>query len=85
MLGSRFYISIPDAADALWKWRCYITIADGTVTETVLGITQPLRPGGLKILKAKVYDTGIVTTDDPTVGVSVTLDWQEAGQHQIDL
>ena len=74
-----------DAADALWQWRCYVTIADGTVTETVLGITKPLRPGGLKILKAKVHDTGIVTTEDPTVGVSVTLEWQDAGHHHIDL
>ena len=73
------------AADALWGWRCYITIADGSITETVLGISQPLRPGGLKILKAEVQDTGIVTTEDPTVGVSVTLQWQDAGQHNIDL
>lgn len=74
-----------DAENALWKWRCYITLDDGSITETVLGINKPLRPGGLKILKAKVQDTGIVTTDDPTVGVSVTLDWQDAGHHIIDL
>ena len=74
-----------DAAEALWKWRCYVTIADGSVTETVLGVNKPLRAGGVKILKAKVYDTGIVTTQDPTVGASVTLDWQDAGQHNIEL
>ena len=74
-----------DAAEALWRWRAYVTIADGSVTETVLGINKPLRAGSLKVLKAKVYDTGIVTTQDPTVGVSVTLDWQSAGQHEIEL
>ena len=74
-----------DADEALWRWRCYVTLADDSVTETVLGITKPLRAGGLKVLKAKVYDTGIVTTQDPTVGVSVTLDWQNSGQYQIEL
>ena len=74
-----------NAAEALWKWRAYVTIADGSVTETVLGINKPLLAGGLKILKTKVYDTGIVTTQDPTVGVSVTLDWQDAGHHEIEL
>ncbi len=73
------------AADALWKWRAYVTLEDGSVTETILGISIPLRSGGLKILKAKVYDNGIVATEDPTVGVSVTLDWQSAGQHEIEL
>ena len=74
-----------DASEAVWRWRAYVTIADGSVTETVLGISKPLLAGALKILKAKVYDTGIVTTQDPTVGVSVTLDWQSAGQHEIEL
>ena len=74
-----------NAAEALWHWRCYVTLPDGSVTETVLGITEPLRAGALKILKVKVHDTGIVTTEDPTVGVSVTLDWQNAGQHEIEL
>lgn len=74
-----------DAADAIWKWRAYVTLADDSVTETVLGINRPLRAGGVKVLKAKVYDTGIVATMDPTVGVSVTLDWQNSGQYQIEL
>ncbi len=74
-----------DAADALWRWNTYVTLADGSVTETVLGISTPLRAGGLRILKAKVFDTGIVATQDPTVGVSVTLDWQNAGHHEIEL
>lgn len=73
-----------DAEESLWRWRCYVSLPDGSVTETVLGITRPLRAGALRILKVKVHDTGIVTTEDPTVGVSVTLDWQDAGQHTIE-
>jgi hypothetical protein len=74
-----------DAVEALWDWRVYVTNEDGTVTETVMGITKPIRAGGLKILKAKVYNTGIVATEDPTVGVSVTLDWQNGMNHDVSL
>jgi hypothetical protein len=73
------------APEPLWRWLVYVRITDGTVTETVLDIPSPLRAGQLKILKAKVHDTGIVTVNDPTVGVSVTLDWREGGSHIIDL
>ena len=73
-----------EAPEPLWKWHVYVQIEDGTVTETVLQIPEPLRAGQLKILKAKVFDTGIVSVSDPTVGVSVTLDWHEGGSHEIE-
>ena len=72
------------APDPLWGWHVYVRIADGSVTENVLEVKTPLRAGQLKVLKAKVFDTGIVSVDDPTVGVSVTLDWNEGGSHEID-
>ena len=72
------------APEMLWGWLVYVRIADGSVTENVLEVKTPLRAGQLKVLKAKVFDTGIVSVDDPTVGVSVTLDWNEGGSHEID-
>ena len=72
------------APDSLWGWHVYVRIADGSVTENVLEVKTPLRAGQLKVLKAKVFDTGIVSVDDPSVGVSVTLDWNEGGSHEID-
>ena len=74
-----------DAGNALWQWKVYVTIADGSVTESVINMTTPVRAGGLRILKAKVYDTGIVTTEDPTVSVSVALDWGGGGSHEVPL
>ena len=70
--------------EPLWRWRVYVRIADGSVTESILEVMTPLRAGQLKVLKAKVFDTGIVSVTDPTVGVSVTLDWNEGGSHIID-
>lgn len=68
---------------ALWEFRIYVTQPDGEVTETVLFYKKPLRAGQLEILKAKMQDDGSVTTTATEVGVSVTLDWKEGGQHDI--
>lgn len=74
-----------NAPDKLWEWHVYASLSDGTVTESVLALRQPLRAGQLKILKAKVHDNGVISVNDPAVGVSVTLDWNEGMTHIIDL
>lgn len=68
--------------ESLWQFKTYITNADGTVTETVLGIHRPLRAGQLMIIKGYVTDEGGVETEDQTVGVSVTLDWNKGGNYE---
>ena len=75
----------PDAPDALWQFRVYATLPDGKVTESVLGVRKPLRAGQLKILHAKVYTNGSLVPDEPEVAVSITLDWKDAGHHEIPL
>ena len=74
-----------NAPDPLWEWRVYVQAADGTVTESVLAVMTPLRAGQLKILKAIVHDTGVVSAEDPNVGVSVTLDWNPGMDHNLEL
>ena len=68
-----------------WQFRCYVTNADGTITESILNIRKMLRAGQFTIIKAYYGDSGDVRTDDTEVGVSVTLDWKEGGQHDIDI
>ena len=69
-----------------WEFRCYLTKEDGTVTESILTVKEPLHAGQFKIIKAFIgSDSGDVRTNDQTVGVSVTLDWNDAGHHEIDL
>ena len=58
---------------------------DNSVTETTLGVTKPLRAGQLMILKAKVLPDGSVQPHDPTVGMSVVLDWGEGIGGDIEL
>ena len=73
------------APDALWEWIVYVTLADGSVTETRLGLCQPLLAGQLKIIRARITEDGTLSTDDTSVGVSVTLNWNEAGSHVVPL
>ena len=70
---------------ALWMFRVYVTQPDGKVTLTELGVHQPLQAGQLKIIRAKLRDQGIVAPEDQEVSVSVTLDWKEGNQHQVDV
>lgn len=62
--------------EVLWEFRIYLPQPDGTITETILGIKEPLRAGQLKIVKVRVGNKGAVEPEASEVGVSVTLDWE---------
>lgn len=85
--GSKVIIETTDpfvsigSTEGLWAWHCYATLPDGTVTRTLLSVKTPLRAGQLEIIKARLWDDGVVRTDVPTVGVSVTLDWKPGGSY----
>lgn len=72
------------ADDGVWRLKVYVTI-DGKITENVLHVAEPLRAGGVKIIKGLIKDDGSVTTESPEVGVSVTLDWKPGGDHDIEI
>lgn len=74
-----------EAGDAPWQFRIYSTLQDNSVTETQLSIFKPILASHLRVLKAKVYRDGSLIPGDPTVGVSVTLDWTPGLDHQVVL
>ena len=69
----------------LWQFKVYLTKPDGKVTETILDIEEPLKAGDLKIIKGELDDEGAVRPYDTTVGVSVTLDWNEGGDYEWEM
>ena len=73
------------AENALWRYYLYVDMPDGTVTQSILGVTHPLRPGQLKIIKVKVTSNGSVQPDDPSIAVSVALDWTPGIDLDVDL
>ena len=68
-----------------WAWKAHVTMRDGKVNESVLHMTEPLLPGVLKVLCAKVTDTGVVTPDDMAVAVTITLDWDPGLDMEVPL
>jgi len=69
----------------LWQFKVYLTKPDGKVTETILDISEPLKAGDLKIIKGELDDEGAVRPYDSTVGVSVTLEWNNGGTYNPEL
>ena len=63
--------------EALWEYRVYVPLPDGSITETILRIKEPLRAGQLKIIKCWLDEHGGVVTLNSEVSTSVTLDWKE--------
>lgn len=73
------------SGDPFWAYSVYVTQTDGSITESLLTINKPLKAGQLKVLKAKLLDNGAVQPDDPTVGVSIRLDWNPGIDITVDL
>ena len=69
----------------LWQLKVYLTKLDGSITETILDIDEPLEAGNLKIIKGELDAEGAVRPQNSTVGVSVTLDWNNAGEYDTPL
>ena len=69
----------------LWQFKVYLTKPDGKITETILNIDEPLKAGDLKIIKGELDDEGVVRPYNSAVGVSVTLNWNSAGDYDTPL
>ena len=78
-------VHFPSKDGSAWQWTVDVPLSDGTTTRSVLSVSEALEAGQLKVLKAKIYDNGVVSTSDPAVGVSVTLHWNDAETHDIEL
>ena len=70
--------------EPLWEWRVYTTLADDSITETRLKVHTPLRAAQFKAVKGRMHQDGGVDTQDQTVGISVTLDWDQGMVVPID-
>jgi hypothetical protein len=70
---------------SLWQYKIYLTKTDGTITETVLDIYEPLKAGDLKVIKGELDSDGSVRPYNSSVGVSVTLNWNSGGNYETTL
>lgn len=65
-----------NSAHSLWQVYIYCTLADGSITQNILGIHNPLYASQFRLLCARAYTNGSVVPDDLNVAVSVTLNWE---------
>ena len=72
-------------AETLFRIKAYITLPDGSVTENIISVEQPLLAGYLKIIKMKMKQDGSLTPESHDVGVSVTLDWKQGGTYEPEI
>ena len=75
----------PAGTATIWQLKVYLTNLDGSVTETVIDVKEPLKAGDLRIIKGSVDDEGAIRPYDSTVGVSVVLDWNSGGSYDSEL
>lgn len=68
-----------DKQTAAWRYHVYVTLSDGSVTETTLYFKEPLQAGDLKIVKGSINSQGAIVPNNPEVGVSVELNWNQGG------
>ena len=63
-----------------------MTKPDNTITETILSVPTPLKAGTLEIIRVQVgADGSVIVLDNPEVGASVTLDWKNGTEHEIEM
>ena len=68
----------PDGYGNYYEAKVYVKLLDGTITQTVLTLRQPLRAAELKIVRLVLQiDGSVEPTQGSEVGASVTLDWKE--------
>ena len=71
-----------DEHNACWQLYVYVTLLDGTVTESRLFIPTRLPAGELRIVKGFLQADGTVVPSRQEVGVSVQLDWKPGGTYE---
>ena len=74
--------------ETYWEVRSYVKLPSGSVTETVFSMHKPLEAGTIVIIRANMEEDGSLdplNTERNEVGVSVKLDWNDGGTHEIDI
>ena len=79
-------VNTPNADASYYNVVVYATNSDGTITRTELAIPDQLPAGHLRVIKAQLQGDGRVQpTENTNIGVTVQLDWQQGGEHEIIL
>ena len=77
---------LPTADGSYFKIYAYVPLDDGSVTENILSVNRPLSAGRVMVIKTEMKEKGeLVPVSTTDVGVTVTLNWKQGAEHDIDL
>jgi hypothetical protein len=79
---------VSDVADeALWNYRVYATLEDGSITQTLIGVKVPLHPGQFKAVRANIVQDGsaVPLSSKSEMAVNVTLHWNPGMSWDVEL
>lgn len=72
--------------DMPWSVTVTADLTDNRRTTTTLTVGEPLKAGTLRIIKLPMNKQGGLEPDeDQEVGASVTLDWRDGGEHEVEM
>lgn len=84
-LPSRMTPETKAADEALWRYKVYTDLPDGSVTETILGVKFPLEAGQVKLIKCSVDGDGAIVPLSVMVGAGVTTNWNPGSNWEIEM
>ncbi len=71
-----------------WELRSYVKLPNGTTTMTAFSIHKPLDAGALEIIRVNMKEDGSLEPVDDgkyEMGATVTLDWKQGSDYEIDM
>lgn len=78
-------VTMPTRPGKKWMLVTTTTLSDNRHTTTTLTFKEPLKAGELKIVQCTLSPKGELDPDDVEVGATVTLDWKEGSDIEIEL
>lgn len=83
-------VGLPTPDDQEWSLSVTATLTDNRHTTTKLTVEEPLKAGTLRIITCAMNAKGELDPNpdresNQEVGATVTLDWKEGDEHEIDL
>ena len=78
-------VCMPTKDKQPWNVEFIASMADGTKTKTTLTVNDPLKAGTLRIIRCRLGEKGEVVPMTQDIGTSVELEWNQGGDHEIEL
>ena len=79
-------VGMPSRDDAPWTVTVKAKLLGNRYTTSTLTLEDPLQAGTLRIIRLRMNADGSLTDDDSSeVGITIKLDWNDGGEHEIEL